>query len=514
MGEVDSAEVCMLLEGTYPYVPGGVSSWVHSLLKSLPQFRFALVHISPNPAADTESRYSMPGNVTALHQLYCHASADPLARKPPPRRRKVHGSRNQWPRLLQAIERIHLRAPVDDALIADLAANDLSVADFLHGPEAFDLIRDVLYPALAPNASFTEFFWHIRAMHVPLLRLLAAPIPEAGVYHSASCGYAGLVATVASVRSGKPLLITEHGLYAREREMELSRASWIQDLGVGDSAGGDIELSPLRAVWSNFFGTMSKIAYHHASELLTLSAVNQRKQLEDGAPLDKLTIIPNGVEPNSYAAIADKRSVSPATERAMRIGFVGRVVPIKDVITLIRAVSLARQQVDLELWIVGPEDETPDYAAKCHALVKQLKLEQTVTFLGRRDVREIYGDIDVMVLTSLSEGQPLVILEAYAAGLPVIATDVGACRELIEGRDRVDARLGASGIVTRVANPADTAAAMVALARDPARRREMAAAGLIRVRERYQQRDVIARYEQVYRGYIGSTNSKRKGSAS
>ena len=68
------------------------------------------------------------------------------------------------------------------------------------------------------------------------------------------------------------------------------------------------------------------------------------------------------------------------------------------------------------------------------------------------------AQLDVVVLTSLSEGQPLVILEAYAAGLPVVATYVGACRELIEGGDEADRALGPSGIVTRVANPAETAA--------------------------------------------------------
>lgn len=494
----------MLLEGTYPYVPGGVSSWVHALLEALPNRSFSLLHIAPHPGAYTELRYPIPDNVVGMEQVYCHASPGRPRRGPPPRPGGRRSRADRRPRVLRALERMHLGEPIDDQLIADLAAGDLSVADFLHGHDAFDLIRDVLYPALAPEAPFTEFFWHTRAMHVPLLRLLGETAPVAEIYHSASCGYAGLVATVASARTGRPMIITEHGLYAREREMELSRATWIQDLGVGDSGGGDIELSPLRGMWSSFFGTLSRIAYHHASELLTLSEVNRRKQIEDGAPARKLTIIPNGVEPERYADIAESRFASAPPARIMRAGFVGRVVPIKDVLTLIRAVSLAQQQADLELWIVGPEDESPDYAAKCHALVEQLRLSQQVLFLGRRDVREIYAEVDVLVLTSLSEGQPLVILEAHAAGVPVIASDVGACRELLEGRDPADAALGASGIVTRVANPADTAAALVAMARDPQRRVAMGRAGLARVCEHYRQAEVIARYDQVYGGMVGA----------
>lgn len=494
----------MLLEGTYPYVPGGVSSWVHALLEALPHRRFSLLHIAPHPEAYSELRYPIPDNVARIEQVYCHASPAQPRRGPPPRPRGRRSRAGQRPRVLRAIERMHLGDPIDDELVADLAAGDLSVAEFLHGHDSFELIRDVLYPAIAPEAPFTEFFWHARAMHVPLLRLIEAPVPAAEVYHSASCGYAGLVATVASSRTRKPMIITEHGLYAREREMELSRASWIQDLGVGEIGGGDVELSPLRGMWSNFFGALSKIAYHHATELLTLSEVNRRKQVEDGAAPGKLTIIPNGVEPERYAEIAERRFAAPTPARVLRAGFVGRVVPIKDVLTLLRAISLALQQVDLELWIVGPEDESPDYAAKCHALVRQLRLGERVSFLGRRDVREIYPDVDVLVLTSLSEGQPLVILEAHAAGVPVIASDVGACRELLEGRDPDDARLGPSGIVTRVANPAETAAALVAMAREPKRRIAMGKAGLARVRAHYRQTAVIARYDQVYGDMIGA----------
>ena len=104
----------------------------------------------------------------------------------------------------------------------------------------------------------------------------------------------------------------------------------------------------------------------------------------------------------------------------------------------------------------------------------------------------------MVVLTSFSEGQPLVILEAYARGVPVIATDVGACREMIEGRDAADRALGPSGFVTRVAAPKETAAALVRLARDPALRRRLGAAGFRRVSAYYQRRDMLASYRALY----------------
>jgi glycosyltransferase involved in cell wall biosynthesis len=174
------------------------------------------------------------------------------------------------------------------------------------------------------------------------------------------------------------------------------------------------------------------------------------------------------------------------------------VVPIKDVVTLIKACHLALQRTRLELWIIGPEGEDPKYAQGCRQLVTNLGREDHIRFLGPQSTREMYPQLDVLVLTSLSEGQPLVILEGQAAGLPVVSTDVGACRELLEGRDATDASLGPSGIVTRVANPDDTAEALVRLAREPRLRLTMGMRGKERVSRFYQLRDVVARYDALY----------------
>lgn len=487
------ADVCLVLEGTYPYVAGGVSSWVHLLLREFPERRFALWHIGPHPDAYGEPRYQIPDNVTALEEVYC-ADGQAISNRRGAllgRRRSVGPSR-----VLDAIARIHLDGADDDATVADLAAGDLGIEDFLFGDETFDLFRE-LYDRLTPDAPFTEVFWHLRAMHVPFLRLLAAPVPQAGAYHAVSTGYAGLLGAVAAERTGRPLLVTEHGLYAREREMELSRAPWIDDAG-GGGALGEVELSPLRGLWSRFFGTLSRLAYRRANRLLTLSEVNRRKQVEDGAEAAKIEVIPNGVELASYAEAAatlERRPPNPV----MRVGFVGRVVPIKDVIMLIRAVGIAVHSVDLEIWIIGPQDEDAAYAARCAELSRALGLEKVIRFLGPQPVTEIYPQLDLLLLTSISEGQPLVILEAHAAGLPVVATDVGGCRELIEGASGADADLGPSGIVTRVADPESTAGALVRMARNPALRRTLGRAGLRRVTQRYQLADVIAGYDRIYR---------------
>lgn len=495
---MSAADVTLVLEGTYPYVPGGVSSWVHQLLKAYPDRAFSLVHIGPKPGAYTRRAFELPPNVDELRDVYCrgtdHASRTPRRGK---LRRFFGPRRRRESRVLSAIRRLHLQDHVDDDLLEDLCAGDLSLQEFLHGDEAFELLHRDLYPRLGPGAPFIDFFWHYRALHVPFLRLLSGEYPEGRLYHAVSTGYAGLVAAVASKKNGRPLLITEHGLYAREREIELARASWIRD--AGPSVSEAARPSPLRRFWCHFFRMLSRIAYHQATRIVTLSEANRRRQLADGADPIKIDVVPNGVSRTRC-----RSELHRATKRAgpLRVGFVGRLVPIKDVVTLIRACGLALAQVDLELWIIGPEDEDPRYARRCHSVVATMGLEERVLFLGRQPMDEIYPKLDLVALTSISEGQPLVILEAFAAGLPVVATDVGACRELIEGVGDADRRLGPAGIVTRVASPPQTADALEYLAGDPEASRAMGRTGLARVTKSYQQEQVVARYNQLYSGLV------------
>jgi glycosyltransferase involved in cell wall biosynthesis len=259
------------------------------------------------------------------------------------------------------------------------------------------------------------------------------------------------------------------------------------------------------------------MAYVQARNIITLSDVNRVKQIADGAPPEKIEIVPNGVAlkssvrppapPESSAAAgqvpaAGDGVVVASPSQRLRVGFVGRVVPIKDLVTFIRACDIALNQVDLEARVIGPAEEDPGYAARCRQLVARLGRTNQIQFVGPMPPDRIYGELDVVVLTSFSEGQPLVILEAYAWGVPVVATEVGACREMIEGRTAEDRAMGPSGFVTRVAAPKETAAALVRLARDVPLRWRMGAAGHQRVTAFYQRHDMLSRYRALYNSLI------------
>ena len=131
-----------------------------------------------------------------------------------------------------------------------------------------------------------------------------------------------------------------------------------------------------------------------------------------------------------------------------------------------------------------------------------LDLESVAHFTGSADVRIYYSQLDVLVLTSLSEGQPLVVLEGNCAGIPVIATDVGACRELLMGISIEDRALGDSGIITPVASPNETARAIIRLWHDEGLRLRMGRAGQKRTERFYRQEQLYSTYNNLYQHYI------------
>jgi polysaccharide biosynthesis protein PelF len=529
-GDAARADVCLLVEGTYPFVAGGVSSWVHDMILGHPDLRFSVVNIGSHPEAYGAPRFKMPQNAVALHRVFCQEgramALDGRARAELTEQirltRARADARTSESQMLAAFRRIHLGQEATVEVLDQLASGDLSIAELLHGRASFALFSE-LAEQLAPDAPFLDLFWHLRAMHVPLLRVLATPPAPAAGYHAVATGYAGLLAAVWSRRTGRPLMITEHGIYSRERDMELARAEWIEDQRPGAAEDAARiwapQVSPLRRVWSRFFRTLSRLAYEQAWRIVTLSEVNRRKQLDDGAPAAKIEIVPNGVllpdaadagggatDGDAYADTGGDDGVIPLPVRRpkLRVGFVGRVVPIKDVVTFVKACDLALRSVDLDVRIIGPVDEDPDYVARCRALVERLGREEQIRFVGPKPPSEIYRDLDLVALTSFSEGQPLVMLEAYACGVPVLATDVGACREMIEGRTAEDRALGPSGIVCPVASPTRTAEALVLLAHDERLRRRMGHAGRRRVTIYYQRRTMLASYRALYGALVTS----------
>ena len=202
-----------------------------------------------------------------------------------------------------------------------------------------------------------------------------------------------------------------------------------------------------------------------------------------GVARRRISVIPNGVSPE-FLAVARRADLHPGP---LRLLFVGRLSPQKNVPRLLRSVARARS--DVELAVVGDGPDAPGISA----LVAELGLDN-VQLVGPRHgaaLREWYAWADALVLTSEQEGMPLVLLEAMAAGLPIVATDVPGVR----------ATLGDAGLIVPP-EPAAIAAAIDRLAARPELRSELAR----KARERgaaFQWDRVVEAMEGLYQGVAG-----------
>ena len=142
-------------------------------------------------------------------------------------------------------------------------------------------------------------------------------------------------------------------------------------------------------------------------------------------------------------------------------------------------------------------EEDREYAEECFQLVSDMEIPDVV-FTGRINIRDYLGRMDVTILTSISEGQPLTILESYAAHKPVIATDVGNCYGLIYGESD---DFGAAGIVTHIMNIEEIAQAMLDMAANEKMRLEMGETGYRRVMEKYRVEYMQKTYWEIYRDF-------------
>lgn len=179
----------------------------------------------------------------------------------------------------------------------------------------------------------------------------------------------------------------------------------------------------------------------------------------------------------------------------LTLGGVIRVVPIKDIKTMIYAFEVVKRRVpDARLYLIGPTDEDPEYYKECLDLIKSINCPD-IEFVGRVDVAQWYCKLDIVLLSSVSEGQPFVLLEGMAAKCSCVSTSVGSCRELIEGNDD---GIGSAGEVVPVMNPNLMAKSILRMGSDVTILREMAENGYRRVEKFYQEKDFLQAYRNLY----------------
>jgi glycosyltransferase involved in cell wall biosynthesis len=338
-------------------------------------------------------------------------------------------------------------------------------------------IEHVSVPSLTRSMSPGK---DLRALR-DLRRVFAERQPDIVHTHNPKPGVLGRLAARAA---GVPVVVnTVHGLYALPED-RLAKRAVVYGLERVASVCSDAEL------------------LQNPEDLPVLRRL--------GVPHAKLSVLGNGVDLTRF----DPAAVSPGARARLRselgvaesttvVGVVGRLVWEKGYQTVFDA---ARRMADDDCCfvVVGPHE--PEKAGAVTAADRQAAEADGVRFLGPRDdMVDLYSAFDVYALASHREGFPRSAMEASAMSLPVVATNIRGCRQVVAH--------GVSGTLFEVNDVDGLVAALSPLVADPGRRRRLGAAARLRAEEHFDDRRVVAATLRTYDWLLGRSEVAAMASA-
>ncbi len=242
---------------------------------------------------------------------------------------------------------------------------------------------------------------------------LLAPVEKCDIYHSSATAFCGLPCIIAKKKYGSKFILTEHGIYAREQYFFASR-----------------EGVPVRTkeFLLGLIHMIVKLNYHFADVINPVCDYNKRWELQWGASEEKLHTIYNGIDTFIFKKMERKSNQRPT------VVMVARIDPLKDIETYIKTCAKVKEEIPNVLFkLYGPIVDK-DYFELCHKMYETLELKENFEFSGLTNNPSLaYNEGDVVMLTSISEAFPFVVIEAMACEKVVVSSDVGGTKEVLEG---------------------------------------------------------------------------------
>jgi glycosyltransferase involved in cell wall biosynthesis len=426
-----SRSVLLCTEGTYPYAGGGVSVWCDILCTTLSDVRFEVLALtgSPQPAM----RYELPPNVTAVHQVPLFGTVEVTEHTRPAEafsatfRRRGDTTEEiveEWfvPLLRQLLWAMRTERTAAGRVFHALWRY-FDRYDYSASWKAEATWQAFAAEATAPYAdrpddhdapTLFDLTTCLRWLHA-FLTPLAVPIPHTDIVHATLAGFPGLPGVIAFHERGTPLLVTDHGVFLRERYIAVSSA----------------DMSPFcKRFLLELSALVSRTVYRTAALVSPVADYNRRWELRHGVQPTRVRTVHNGIDPGVFVP-----GPKPANRSRPTVVAAARIMPLKDIENLVRATAVLKELVpDAHVLVYGNDDVDLPYTERCRALAAELGLEGTFE-LGGPHARpaELYLDGDISVLSSISEGFPYTVIESMSCGRPVVATDVGGVREALEG---------------------------------------------------------------------------------
>lgn len=510
--EFCDVDVCIVMESTYPYLKGGVSAVVHDIITFNPDLTFGIIHTTWDPSSPQEDLYDVPDNVKWVKVIYLSFNHHRPELTAMGLRDLPSGSRARRrlaERLLDALAAIQQQDDPEPLwTLYDEGVNPRTrqyrIWPLLGTREFMDAVVD-RWDALGMTLS--DCFWVLRDFFSLAYAILDHDFPRARVYHAHTTGYASVIGAAAARQNGTHFLLTEHNLYIRDTVNELIDRNMALPLLREDYKIFDV--TARQRAWMTWWTEMGVFCYPSA-ELITYLyplAVEEAKAL--GSPTERAIVVPNGMPLAEFEPRRRIRQEKTAEILAQggrdvwRFCSIVRIVPIKGVLDLIEAarVMVASGFTNFTIDVMGPKEHVPAYTQKCEDRIVELGLTDHVRLLGTVNVRAVITEYDVLLMASYNEGQPIVVLEAMATGIPTVGTEVGGMRQVLDDvfYDRDGNELGACGVLIDAGNYQAMAEETIKLVNDLDRYGRYAETAYRRVDAKFRIEDIMKRYNSIYR---------------
>ena len=467
---MSAPSILLTTEATYPYAVGGVSSWCHLVVGGLPEFTWRILPIHaggrrPRQLFDLPAHADVAGLVDVWSEHL-------------PRRRMRIRRAGVRPSLPAELARALIGWHTDQEAFVDALVwcreHPTRLRPTFRSLDAWELFVEELTEVLGEGPGeagpvplvdpvdaaglYQQLYW--------IARCAAVETPAVDLLHVTAAGWAAVPALVHRRLHGTPMLLTEHGVYVREAYLAAARS---------------IAPAAERFVSSRLARGLTLAAYAAADVISPVTEANARWEVKLGVAPEIIRVIHNGIEPSG--------DCSPPP-RNRKIVSIGRIDPLKDVQTMLHvAAEVTRREPDavFEYWGPPTRGQEP-YARACEELRRRLELGDRFQFMGTTpEPLEVVRGADIVLMTSISEGLPMAILEAMAQGRPVVATGVGGVPDVLHG----------CGIVVPSGDVSRLATGITTLLRNPGFAERLGRRAYGRVRERYTQRRCLARYREL-----------------
>jgi glycosyltransferase involved in cell wall biosynthesis len=253
-----------------------------------------------------------------------------------------------------------------------------------------------------------------------------------------------------------------------------------RDMGILRTAKHNLLYRILTPLYSHVFAVSEKVArWHREKDHITAKKISI---VHNGVALERYELSPHASELRHAYSIPDD---------AFLVTTIANINPWKGVDVFIKAAALVHQQNSKAMFAIAGDWTDREHLQELRDMVRELNLEDCVRFLGRvEDIPGLLHDSDVFALLSRTEGFPNVVIEAMAARLPVVATDVGGTSEAVTE--------GVTGYLVRNEDYQAAADHIVALLKDRTHRAYMGNAARELVEVRFSIQAMVSQHVEVY----------------